>query len=214
MIKKLRLVIFASGTADGGGSGFRELMMNARTGVLNADIRAVISNHEYGGVRKFASEFNVPFIYFPGPYTADEYQKLVYRSGGEWVALSGWLKLVKGLNPRMTFNIHPGPLPQFGGKGMYGHNIHKAVIEAFKKGEIKYSAVTMHFVTNEYDKGPVFFRYPVLIQDDDTPEILAEKVQQIEHAWQSFITNLVVHGDIYWDGKNPATFRSPLKLLF
>ncbi len=186
-----------------------ELVENMKTGVLSAEIVAVVSNHEDGGVKKIANQSGINFHHFSGPFEAGEYQKIIKEYKADFVALSGWLKLVKGLDPQKTINIHPGPLPQFGGNGMYGHFVHEAVIEAFKKGKVKSSAVTMHFVTEEYDEGPVFFQYPVLIRENDTAETLAARVNKIEHAWQSFITNLVIQKKISWDGENPKSLKVP-----
>ena len=202
-----KLLVFASGTAERGGSGFQDLTENARAGVLRAEIVGVVSNHEYGGVRQKADALDIPFIYFPSPWTAEGYQKIVRESGAEWIALSGWIKMVAGLDPRRTFNIHPGPLPEFGGPGLYGHKVHEAVLEAYRAGKIKNSAVSMHFVTDKYDKGPVFFEYPVPIEPDDTPDTLAARVNQAEHEWQSRITDLVVNGEISWDGKDLKKVR-------
>jgi phosphoribosylglycinamide formyltransferase 1 len=198
-----KLLIFASGSKDGGGSGFEKLCENKLAGVLQADIVAVVSNHANGGVKARADKFSIPFIHFEKPWTAERYQQLVQETGADFVALSGWLKLVAGLNPRTTINIHPGPLPRFGGPGLYGHFVHEAVMEAFRKGEITHSAVTKHFVTENYDEGPEFFRYEVKIFPDDTAETLAARVNKIEHEWQSIITNKVIHGEIAWDGINP-----------
>lgn len=204
-----KLLVFASGSKEGGGSGFKELVENSRTGILQAEIVVVVSNHEAGGVRKLADSLGIPFEYFPGPFISEEYQKIVAKYQVPWVALSGWLKLVLGLNPQKTINIHPAPLPIFGGKGMYGHFVHEAVIEAYKRGEIICSAVSMHFVTEKYDEGPVFFQYPVLVRSDDTLESLRERVNKIEHSYQSWITSLVVTEQIKWDGKDRQTLEVP-----
>jgi len=209
MENKPKLIIFASGSKDGGGSGLRELVENNKTDVLDAEIVAVVSNYENGGVKKIADEYGIKFILFKGPFVAEEYQKIIRETGAEWVSLSGWLKLVLGLDPQKTINIHPGRLPQFGGNGMYGHFVHKATMESYGKGEVKFSAVTMHFVTEIYDDGPVFFEYPVWIRKDDTSEILAQRVNKIEHGWQSYITNLVIHEKIKWDGKDSKTLELP-----
>lgn len=203
------ILIFASGTADGGGSGFQTLAESTKTGILDAKIVGVVSNHKNGGVSKKAHLLDIPFIYFPSPFTAENYRAIIENSACDFVALSGWLKLVRGVNPATTINIHPGPLPRFGGAGMYGGHIHEAIIEAYHRGEIRHSAVTMHFVTEEYDKGPIFFQYPIPIRSDDTADSLKKRISEIEHAWQPFITNLVVKGDISWDGKNPSTLRVP-----
>jgi len=203
-----KLLIFASGTKDGGGSGFRCLAETAQKGVLQADIVAVVSNHEAGGVNKIANKLGFPFEHFNGPFTAENYQKIVGKYDAEFVALSGWLKLVKGLNPAKTINIHPGPLPKFGGDGMYGIHVHEAVLEAFKNGEITETAVTMHFVTEEYDEGPVIFSHLVPIKAEDTAESLAKRVNEAEHKWQPIITNKIVTGEISWDGKDPKSLTT------
>ncbi len=206
---KKKILIFASGGKDGGGSGFVELVENSKTGVLDAEIIAVVSNHEYGGVRQKADKLGVEFVHFLGPYTSEEYRKIVDKYNPDLICLSGWLKLVVGLDSKKTINIHPGALPKFGGAGMYGHYVHEKVIEEYKKGNVKETAVSMHFVTEKYDEGPVFFHYPVLVREDDTPESIADRVNKIEHAWQSYITNLVVYGKINWNGKDTESLNVP-----
>lgn len=208
-MQKPKLLIFASGSAEGGGSGFENLVLRAHEGVLDADIVAVVSNYEHGGVRNRADRLDVPFIHFPRPWEADNYRRIAVDSGAEFFALSGWLKLVDGLDPSVTFNIHPGPLPEFGGEGMYGHQVHEAVMNAFGRGEITHSAVCMHFVTSEYDRGPMFFRCNVRIEKDDTPDSIGDRVNKVEHRWQPEITNLIVHREITWDGQNPHSLRFP-----
>jgi len=206
---KKKILVFASGTKTGGGSGFQKLVENSQAGVLNAEIVGVISNQPAGGVFEKARNLNIKFEYFSGPYDSLNYQKIIDKYQPDVIALSGWLKLVKGLDPKKTINIHPGILPELGGKGMYGIHVHKAAIEKFKAGKIKNTAVSMHFVTEKYDEGPVFFHYPVKILESDTPEILAHRVNQAEHKYQSYITNLVTQGEISWDGKNPESLKLP-----
>lgn len=208
---KPKILVFASGSAQGGGSGFENLVhATSGGGTLEAEIIGVVSNHEHGGVRKRADKLGVPLVHFPSPWTAGRYRKIARESGAEFFALSGWLKRVAGLDPRVTFNIHPGPLPEFGGDGMYGHRVHEAVIAAFKRREITHSAVCMHFVTPEYDRGPCFFRFDVRIHTNDTSDSIGERVNKWEHHWQPEITNLVVHREIRWDGANERSLRWPL----
>jgi len=224
-----KIIVFASGTKDGGGSGFENLINATKNGILHAEISAVISNHENGGVRERADRLGVKFVYFParklpdsGEFvdkegnkidslefaTAENYRNLV--KGADLVCLSGWLKLVTGLNPQKTINIHPGPLPQFGGDGMYGHHVHEAVMEAYKNKEVTHSAVSMHFVTEKYDEGPLFFSQSVPILPDDTADTLAKRVNEAEHKWQPIITEKVLTGEISWDGQNPKTLKGTL----
>jgi folate-dependent phosphoribosylglycinamide formyltransferase PurN len=127
--------------------------------------------------------------------------------------LSGWLKLVAGLDPARTINIHPGPLPRFGGHGMYGHNVHEAVLEAYHFGEITHSAVTMHFVDEVYDRGPVFFQMPVPIEPTDTAETLAARVNKVEHEWQSRALNYVVDSKVWLAGGKVNYANNELRRL-
>ena len=196
----IRVLIFASGDDKGGGSGFQELIEFSRTHppVLDAQIIGVISNHPHGGVHKRADALHIPFEYWPGPYDAKGYRAFVEKYRADFVMCSGWLKFVRGLDPARTVNIHPGPLPRFGGAGMYGHYVHEAVMAAYHRGEIIQSAVTMHFVDEAaYDHGPIIFQMPVLIRPEDDAESLAKRVNEKERAWQSHILNLVVHRHIY-----------------
>lgn len=204
-----KVLVFASGTKNSGGSGFEKLVENSKKGIFNGKIVAVISNHKNGGVFEKAKKLKIPFQYFPGPYEKSEYQKIVQKYKPDLVCLSGWLKLAKGLDPRKTINIHPGLLPELGGAGMYGIHVHKKALELFKKGKIKNTAVSMHFVTEEYDKGPVFFSYPIKILKNDTSETLQKRVNKAEHIYQSKITDLVLHNKISWDGKNSSSLKFP-----
>jgi phosphoribosylglycinamide formyltransferase-1 len=196
----IRVLVFASGDNKGGGSGFQELVEFSRTNppVLDAQIIGVISNHQHGGVRRRADALRIPFEHWSGPCDAKGYQAFVRKYQADFVMCSGWLKFVRGLNPSKTVNIHPGPLPRFGGAGMYGHYVHEAVMAAYHRGEVTQSAVTMHFVDEAaYDHGPIIFQMPVLIRPEDDAETLAKRVNEKERAWQSHILNLVVHRHIY-----------------
>ena len=214
-MSKPRILVFASGSVEGGGSGFEKLVLASRGGALDADIVAVVSNHANGGVRVRADKLSVPFLHFPKPWTAEAYQRFASESGVDFFALSGWLKLVVGLdlatrfNSRTVFNIHPGPLPDFGGPGLYGHHVHEAVMAAYGRGEITHSTVSMHFVTGEYDRGPVFFRCNIKINEDDTPDTIGTRVNQQEHVHQPRITSMVVNGLIKWNGVTPESLEVP-----
>jgi folate-dependent phosphoribosylglycinamide formyltransferase PurN len=210
---KKRVLVFASGDAEGGGSGFQELVEQSWTDppILDAKIVGVISNHSEGGVYKKAKSLGIPFEYWPGPFTAEDYQMWEIKYRADFIMCSGWLKLVKGLHPARTVNIHPGPLPRFGGPGMYGYYVHEAVIKAFHDSadSVIQSAVSMHFVDEKFDHGPVFFKLPVFIRSDDTPDSLAKQVNEKERAWQSKVLNLVVNGYVKLiDGE--VFFANPL----
>ncbi len=213
-----RVLVFASGDSKGGGSGFQELVEFSRTNppVLDAQIIGVISNHENGGVRRRADALHIPFEYWSGPYEAKGYRAFVEKYQADFVMCSGWLKFIRGLDPAKTVNIHPGPLPRFGGARMYGHYVHEAVMAAYHRGEMTQSAVTMHFVDETaYDHGPIIFQMPVLIRPEDDAESLAKRVNEKERAWQSHILNLVVHGHICLkDGKVVYRGDAPGRLFY
>lgn len=99
----------------------------------------------------------------------------------DYILLAGYMKkipaeLVRQYQYKMV-NIHPALLPSFGGKGYYGMNVHEAVIN---RG-VKYTGVTLHFVDEIYDHGPIIYQYPVRVRDDDTAESLASRVLEYEH---------------------------------
>lgn len=102
-------------------------------------------------------------------------------AGISWVILAGFLWLVpKSLIqafPNSILNIHPALLPAFGGKGMYGMHVHKAVIET----KAKQTGITIHKVNEEYDKGEVVFQAAFDVLSHDTPESVAEKIHELEH---------------------------------
>jgi phosphoribosylglycinamide formyltransferase-1 len=212
---KPSILVFASGTKTGGGSGFELMVKAARAEppILNAWICAVVTNHFAGGVWQKAEALGVRAEYWAGPYLAGGYQNLAKYFNADYVMLSGWLKLVAGLDPARTINIHPGPLPRFGGPNLYGHYVHEAVLAAYHRGEITHSAATMHFVDAKYDRGPVFFAMPVAIEPGDTPETLAAKVNRVEHEWQARVLNYVVQGQVRLVGQEVVYETAELKRL-
>ncbi|TCO09599.1 phosphoribosylglycinamide formyltransferase [Natronoflexus pectinivorans] len=98
------------------------------------------------------------------------------------IVLAGFLllvppKIVRAF-PNRIVNIHPALLPAYGGKGMYGEHVHKAVIE----NKENKSGITIHFVNENYDEGDIIFQASCSISENDTPESLAEKIHELEHA--------------------------------
>jgi len=195
-----RLVVYASGS----GSGFENLVNASRKGALNAKIVAVVSNTPEKGVRERAERLKIP-VYVFRPTVPDEYKRITDIFKPDFNALSGYLLKTKDLDPKTTFNIHPGLLPRYGGKGMYGHHVHSKVLEDFAQGKIQRTGLSMHFIPEdgEYDTGPVFFMYDdINIYLSDTEKSLGKRVNVAEHIFQPLVTNMVINGEIHWDGKN------------
>ncbi len=118
--------------------------------------------------------------------------------GIDIVALAGYLKLVPE-NVVQAFrgtiiNIHPGPLPTFGGTGMWGHHVHEAVLES----GVVISGPTIHFVDERYDTGPILAQWPVPVLDDDTPDSLAARVLKYEHRLYPAALRALARGEVEW----------------
>ncbi|MFA6416920.1 MAG: formyltransferase family protein [Patescibacteria group bacterium] len=214
-MKTPKILPFASGTKDGGGSGFENLYHAIESGILRAEMVGVASNHLHGGVRERADRLKIPFYFMGSDPTADDYQRIAEDSQADFFPLSGLLKKVKGLdlntvfNSKTVFNIHPGLLPTFGGFGMHGHHVHEAVFEAYQKKLLTCSGLTMHFVDEEFDHGPTFLELKIFLSGIQNPEQLGSLVNSYEHRYQPYITDLVVNGQISWDGQNPDSLIVP-----
>ena len=92
---------------------------------------------------------------------------------------------------------------------MYGQHVHEAVKTALDAGEITELGFTMHFVTDELDRGPAFFEYRIPLQKGVTADDIEKTVRAAEHEWQPKITNMVVRGEIAWDGENQKSLVVP-----
>jgi len=111
----------------------------------------------------------------------------------DWIILAGFLRklpvaLIRTYEDHII-NIHPALLPKFGGKGMYGMHVHKAVIEA-KETE---SGITIHLVNEEFDKGRTLEQYRVSLDETDSPETVAQKVQELEHRYFPYIAERTIN---------------------
>jgi|YelNatPaOPRAMG01_1025707.scaffolds.fasta_scaffold59391_2 formyltetrahydrofolate-dependent phosphoribosylglycinamide formyltransferase len=117
-------------------------------------------------------------------------------SGVDFIVLAGYIRKVPPEVVRRyrwrIINIHPALLPLFGGKGYYGIRVHESVLAS----GAEYTGVTIHFVEEEYDTGPIIFQFPVKILPGDTPENLAKRVGEIEHKIYPKILQLFAEGKL------------------
>ncbi len=165
---------------SGGGSNLVALLEEFAGG-SDVEIVLVISNRPSAGGLERARERGIPAVVLRDPADEVEWIGLLERHQVQLIVLAGYLRLV----PRAVIqrwqgrilNIHPGPLPEFGGQGMYGLRVHAAVLESGRKE----SAATVHLVDEEYDRGPVLAAAPVPVLPGDTPETLAARVLRAEH---------------------------------
>ena len=125
--------------------------------------------------------------------------ELCRAAGAELVVLAGYLQLLR-IPPdyRMRIlNIHPALLPAFGGKGMYGHHVHEAVLDY----GAKVSGCTVHFVDDQYDHGPIVAQRAVPVREGDTPESLAERVFWAECELYPEVIRAVIAGTVTVEGR-------------
>ncbi len=128
-----------------------------------------------------AQEAGLPTAVVPyGETFAEDLERVLDDT--DWICLAGFMRLLPGNIVHRwkgrILNIHPALLPKFGGKGMYGHHVHEAVLAA---GETE-SGCSVHFVTEEYDEGATFMQARCPVLPDDTAESLATRVLALEHA--------------------------------
>jgi phosphoribosylglycinamide formyltransferase-1 len=186
--------------ASGGGSSARAIVGAIAAGTLDAEARLMVSNNRSSAALEFARAHGVPALCIPtqaDPEAADAaLAEALAAHGVELVVLSGYLRR---LGPKTlaryggaALNIHPGPLPEFGGPGMYGRRVHEAVLAA----GVAESGVAIHVVDEEYDRGPVIARKIVPVKPGDTAETLEARVRAAEP--QFFVETLqrIANGQI------------------
>jgi len=178
--KPIRLGVLISG----GGTTLLNILKCIKEGKLNAEIPLVISSRSTvkGVERAREAGLNVKIIRkkdFPDiDKFSKEIEEALVKAGVDLVIQGGWLCLWKipARFKNKVLNIHPALLPSFGGKGMWGHHVHEAVLKA----GCKVSGCTVHFCTDEYDSGPIIVQRTCPVKEDDTPDTLAARVFEQE----------------------------------
>lgn len=173
------LVFFASGS----GTNFQSVIDAIDSGQIEARITGLITNRPDAGAIKRAKKHDIP-AYVLDSNARDFEQKLLdllLELNPDLIVLVGYLKkipadIIKNFSGRII-NIHPSLLPKYGGKGYYGMNVHRAVIE----NKENVSGCTVHFVDEIYDNGQIIDQIEVPVSTTDTPESLAEKILRREH---------------------------------
>ncbi len=153
----------------------------------SSDINVVLicSNNKDAYVVKIAKKLDIPLFLFTkkGLENFFKLEKVLKKNRIDFIILAGFLlKIPKKMlenYPNKVINIHPALLPKYGGKGMYGNNVHKAVLE---KKEIE-SGITIHFVNNKYDDGEIIFQTKCKVKRTDSVESLGRKIQKLEREF-------------------------------
>lgn len=175
---RIHLAIFASGA----GSNAQKIIDHFRDS-RQVDVALIICNKPGAGVLTIADRENIPSVIIEKErfFRGDTYLPVLQQHGIDFIILAGFLwKLPQPLIeafPNKIVNIHPALLPKYGGKGMYGHHVHEAVLAA---GE-KESGITIHYVDRHYDNGDIIFQATCPVLPADTADTLAQRIHQLEH---------------------------------
>lgn len=157
-------------------------------------VSLIVCNKPEAGVMSIAKKENIPALLFEKNkfFNQDAYIDELKEKEIDLIVLAGFLwkiptVLIKAY-PGRIINIHPALLPDYGGKGMYGSNVHKAVIAA---GE-KESGITIHYIDEHYDNGAIIFQAKCSVLPDDTPDSLAQRIHRLEHEYYPKVIERVV----------------------
>ena len=174
------LIIFASGN----GSNAVKIIDYAQT--YNCfTVKAVFSNNKNAPVLQKASEKEIEVTAFTRDefYHSDKIKEQLDQIAPDLIVLAGFMwifpKFILDQFPKRVINIHPALLPKYGGKGMYGDHVHKAVLA----NQEKQSGITIHYVNEKYDEGQIIAQYETQVDQRETLESLKKKIQQLEHHY-------------------------------
>lgn len=176
-MKLTKVAIFASGSGTNA-----EVMMKRWKSHSNICVELLICNKKEAGVIEKALAHQIKtYLIDKQDVESGELLQLLKKHEIDFIILAGYLWLIPNYlieaYPNKIVNIHPALLPKFGGKGMYGDRVHKAVIDAKEKE----SGITIHYVNEHYDEGQILFQAHCTVNPNDTPETLAQKIHQLEH---------------------------------
>ena len=184
-----QIVIFASGSGTNA-QQITEFFLNSKV----ARVMMIYSNRADAYVLQRAGKMNIPAIVFnkSGFYETDTVLNQLKHLQPDLIVLAGFLwkipeKIISTF-PGKIVNIHPALLPKYGGKGMYGEYVHRAVLESRDQK----SGITIHYVNENYDEGAIIFQARCAIDDGETPETLAQKIHELEYQFYPKIIEQVL----------------------
>lgn len=169
------IIIFASGS----GTNAQNIIEHFQNSDL-VKVSYVLTNNPNAGVLERARKLNVPCKTFTKKEMQEEAFLSFIKEHADFIVLAGFLlkvpdSLVQSF-PGSIVNIHPALLPKYGGKGMYGMHVHRAVVDNHEAE----SGITIHYVNENYDEGAIIFQASVALTRDDTPDDVAAKIHLLE----------------------------------
>jgi phosphoribosylglycinamide formyltransferase 1 len=187
----IHLAVFASGAGSNAQKIIEQFNQN-QTGI--ARVSLVVCNKPGAGVIHIAEKASIPVLLIDRErfLKGDGFVPVLQDYQIDFIVLAGFLwkvplSLIEAF-PKRIVNIHPALLPKWGGKGMYGAFVHQAVIGA---GEAE-SGITIHYVDEHYDHGDTIFQATCAVTPSDTPELLAQKIHELEHQHYPAVIEQVI----------------------
>ena len=186
-MKAFNIAVYISGS----GSNFKAILDSTLNGYLTSNIRLVFSSNEEAGGLQYALKAGIQTViikrneFINSNEFAQEQLSFLNEQKIDLIILAGYMKKI---SPKVIenfkgqiLNIHPALLPKYGGRGMYGMNVHEAVL----KNKEKKSGATIHFVDNIYDNGQILMQKEVVVHENDSPTNLQQRVLKAEHELYS-----------------------------
>jgi len=190
---KKRVIIFASGNGTNTQNIIKYFENSKRVAVV-----CVLSNNKNAMVLERSAALHVEALAFTKAQmlSPQGVLRILKNRKPDLIVLAGFLlkfpEIIIDAFPNKVINIHPSLLPKYGGKGMYGNHVHKAVVA----NKETHSGITIHYVDNQYDKGEIIFQKKTLLAPKDTPKDVAVKVQFLEHQWlPKIIEQILINPD-------------------
>ena len=159
-------------------------------------IKSIVCNKPTAYVLERAKKLNIEALLIDKNmfFESDEVVEILQKREIDLIVLAGFLWLVPdnliSAFPQRIINIHPALLPKYGGKGMYGMNVHKSVVA----NQEPYSGISIHYVNGHYDEGAIIFQEKCALSSGDTAEDVAEKVHLLEYAFYPKIIEQLLRG--------------------
>lgn len=192
--RRARIAVLASG----GGTNLQAILdyLASKGDTRGGDVVLVASDRARAGALERARRAGVRGAVLRGGSNRDgcELEEVLRQEKVDFIALAGYLRLLPrdiiDEFPSRIVNVHPALLPQFGGAGMYGERVHRAVLQS----GARVSGATVHYVDEEYDNGAVLAQWPVPVLADDTVQSLAARVLKVEHVLYPRVVDAVASG--------------------
>lgn len=205
----MNIAVFASHN----GSDLQAIIDGCKNKKIKANVSVVISNNENSIALKRAEQENIQNYHLSlsslgnEDIFASKILEVLKLYEIDIIFLAGYMKLLPSsileVYKNRVFNIHPNLLPKYGGKGMYGIKVHKAVIDAKEKE----TGITIHRVNSEYDSGDIIAQTKINVLDTDTPESLANRVLEREHEFLVEIISKIAEGKITLGKTKSESFK-------